>query len=188
MKKVTLGPQRLMYPRPALLVGATVNGKPNFMTVGGGGVASGEPPMISLPIRHPCHTLKGIMQNREFSINTPSVDLVKETDYCGMVSGAKVDKVKNCGFDLFYGRLGSAPLIAQCPINLECRLAHALTLGSHCLVIGEVVESHVSEECMIGDELDARKINALIFNMEQKRYFSFGEAVGDAWQVGKQLK
>lgn len=188
MNKVTLGPQRLMYPRPALLVGAMVNGKPNFMTVGGGGVASGEPPMISLPLRHPCYTLKGIMQNRAFSINTPSVDLVQETDYCGMVSGAKVDKVKACGFNLFYGKLESAPLIEQCPINLECRLAHTLTLGSHCLVIGEVVESHVSEGCMNGDELDAGKINALIFNMEQKRYFSFGAAVGDAWSVGKQIK
>jgi flavin reductase (DIM6/NTAB) family NADH-FMN oxidoreductase RutF len=177
-----------MYPRPALLVGAMVNGKPNFMTVGGGGVASGEPPMISLPIRHPCYTLKGIMQNREFSINTPSVDLVKETDYCGMVTGAKIDKVKNCGFNLFYGKLESVPLIEQCPINLECKLAHTLTLGSHCLVIGEVVESHVSEGCMIGDKLDVGKINALIFNMEQKRYFCFGEVVGDAWHVGKQLK
>ena len=188
MLKVKFGPQRLMYPRPVFLVGAVVDGKPNFMTVGGGGVASGEPPMISLPIRHPCHTLKGIMQKRCFSINTPSVDLVKETDYCGLVSGSKVDKVKTCGFKLFYGELDSAPLIEQCPINLECKLAHVLTLGSHLLVIGEVVESHVDEDCLIGDKPDVRKINAMIFNMEQQLYLSFGDIIAKAFSIGKELK
>lgn len=67
MVKVTMRPERLMYPRPTLLVGANVDGKANFMAVGGGGVANGEPPMISVPIRHQRYTLKGILQNLTFS-------------------------------------------------------------------------------------------------------------------------
>jgi len=188
MGKITLGPQRLMYPRPALLVGASVDGRPNFMTVGGGGVANGEPPMISVPIRHRRYTLKGILQNWTFSINTPSVDLVKETDYCGMVSGSDVDKVETCNFKVFYGHLGSAPLIEQCPVALECKVVHVLNLGSHCLVIGQVEESYVSEDCLTDGKPDATKINAIIYSLEQQLYLAFGQVIARAFSVGKELK
>lgn len=80
MGKALMGPQTLVYPMPALLVGANVDGKPNFMVVAWGGIANGEPPMISVAIRHQRYTLKGIRQNMTFSVNIPSVDLVKETD------------------------------------------------------------------------------------------------------------
>jgi len=81
MAKVEMKPERWMYPSPTLLVGANVDGKANFMAVGGGGVANAGPPMIAVPIRHHQYTLKGILQNLTFSINTPSIDLVRETDY-----------------------------------------------------------------------------------------------------------
>ena len=63
-----------------------------------------EPPTISVAIRHGRYTLKGIRQNMTFSVNVPSVDLVKETDYCGLVSGSKVNKVEACQFNVFYGK------------------------------------------------------------------------------------
>ena len=148
MGKVALGPQTLVYPMPAMLVGADVDGKPNFMAVAWGGIACGDPPMISVAIRHVRHTLKGIRQNQTFSVNIPSVELVKETDYCGMVSGSKADKVRACRFEVFYGKLGNAPLIGQCPVNLECRVVQILNLGSHSLVIGRIEETYVSEECL----------------------------------------
>ena len=77
MGKVALGPQTLVYPMPAMLVGADVDAKPNFMTVAWGGIACGDPPMISVAIRHVRHTLKGIRQNQTFSVNIPSVEQVK---------------------------------------------------------------------------------------------------------------
>ena len=93
MAKVLMGGQTMLWPMPALLVGANVDGKPNFMAVAWGGVADGQPPMVSVAIRHQRHTMRGIMQNLTFSVNVPSGNLVKETDYCGIESGAKVDKV-----------------------------------------------------------------------------------------------
>jgi flavin reductase (DIM6/NTAB) family NADH-FMN oxidoreductase RutF len=188
MAKVMLYPERLMYPRPTLLVGANVNSKANFMAVGGGGVANGEPPMIAVPIRHPCYTLKGIRQNMTFSVNTPSVDLVKETDYCGIVSGAKVDKVAICKFEIFYGNLGSAPLIEQCPVNLECKVLHILNLGSHSFVIGRVEGTYVSENCLTKSKPDVNKIKPLIFNRESDEYIAFGETVAKAHHIGQELK
>jgi flavin reductase (DIM6/NTAB) family NADH-FMN oxidoreductase RutF len=188
MGKVTLGPQTLVYPMPALLVGANVEGKPNFMAVAWGGIACGDPPMISVAIRHGRHTLKGITQNRSFSVNIPSVEQVKEIDYCGTVSGSKADKARACRFEVFYGKIGNAPLIGQCPVNLECRVAQILNLGSHSLVIGHIEETHVSEDCLTGGRPDVDKIRPLTYvTSPAARYQGLGEVVGKAWSVGKRL-
>ena len=188
VKKVQFGPQKLVVPRPTFLVGAVVNGKPNFITIGGGGLANGEPPMICLPIRHHQYTLQGILGNRAFSINYPSVEQVKETDFCGMVSGRNVDKVAVCKFNIFYGKVEKAPLIEQCPVNLECTLMHTLNLGSHMLVIGQVEECHVNEDCLTDGKPDARKINAMVFDIEQGLYLAIGGIVAKAFSAGKELK
>jgi flavin reductase (DIM6/NTAB) family NADH-FMN oxidoreductase RutF len=188
MAKVSLRPERLWYPRPALLVGANYEGRANFMAVGGGGVVNGEPPMLGVLIRHHCHTLKGVRQSLTFSVNTPSVDLVRELDYCGIVSGAEVDKVKVCQFEVFYGSLGTAPLIEQCPVNLECRVLHILNLGSHAFIIGQVEGTYVAEECLTDGKPDVHKIQPLIFNIEVGEYISFGEVVAKAFSAGLELK
>ncbi len=187
MSKIKMTPQRWMYPRPTLLVGANINDKANFMAVGGGGVADAEPPMIGVPIRHHQYTLKGIYQNLTFSINIPSADLVKETDYCGIVSGSKVDKVKACKFKVFYGELQNAPLIEQCPINLECKVVHILNLGTHAFVIGEVKGTFISEECITDGKPDVKKINPIVFNLEMAEYSVIGQVIGKAWNIGKGL-
>jgi flavin reductase (DIM6/NTAB) family NADH-FMN oxidoreductase RutF len=188
MNKVALGPQTLIYPMPAMLVGANVDGKPNFMAVAWGGIACSDPPMISVAIRHARHTLKGIKQNQTFSVNIPSVEQVKETDYCGMVSGSRVDKVAACRFKVFNGRLASAPLIEQCPVNLECSVVQILNLGSHSLVLGRIEETHVSEDCLTKGKPDVDKIRPLAYvTSPAARYQGLGEVVGKAWSVGQKL-
>jgi flavin reductase (DIM6/NTAB) family NADH-FMN oxidoreductase RutF len=187
IKKVQLGAQKLVVPRPTFLVGAVVNGKPNFITIGGGGLANGEPPMICLPIRHHQYTLEGIMQNRTFSINYPSAKQVKETDFCGVISGRKVDKVAVCGFHIFYGKTDKAPLIDECPVNLECKLMYAMNLGGHMMVIGQVQEVHVNEDCFTDGKPDAKKIDAMVFDPEQGVYLSLGNVVAKSHSVGKEL-
>lgn len=188
MAKVTIRPDRYMYPRPTLLVGANVDGKANFMTVGGGGVANSDPPMIGIPIQHHRYTLKGILKNMTFSVNIPSADLVRETDYCGIVSGTEVDKVKICQFKVFYGNLQNAPMIEQCPINLECKVVHALNLGSHSFVIGQVEGTYATESCLTKGKPDVRKIKPLIFHLEAAEYLAFGEVVAKAYSIGRELK
>lgn len=187
MGKIKMQPERWMYPRPTLLVGANVNGKANFMTVGGGGVADAGPPMIGVPIRHFQYTLKGILENMTFSVNTPSVDQVKETDYCGIVSGAKVDKVRACGFKVFYGDLETAPMIEQCPLSLECKVVHVLNLGTHAFVIGEVKATYISEDCLTDGKPDVEKIRPMVFNLEVSTYSTIGGVVARAWSVGREV-
>jgi len=189
MNKTSIGPRTLIYPMPALLVGALVDGKPNFMTAAWGGIANSEPPMISVAIRHGRYTRKGITENLTFSVNIPSVDMVKAVDYCGITSGAKVDKVKACQFKVFYGKLDNAPLVEQCPVNLECRVVHILDLGSHSLIVGRIEETHVTQSCLTNGEPDVNKVKPLIYiTQPASQYQALGEIVAKAFSVGEELK
>ncbi len=189
MGKLLMGPQTLIYPMPALLVGANVDDKPNFMAVAWGGIANGEPPMISVAIRHQRYTLKGIKQNMTFSVNVPSTDMVSETDYCGIISGAKFNKAQVCRFKVFYGRLDKAPLIEQCPVNLECKVVHILDLGSHSLVIGQIEETHVSDNCLTDGKPDVSKIKPFIYTTSPaNQYQTLGKVIAKAFNIGKELK
>ncbi len=189
MAKVKMGPTTLVYPMPAFLVGADVDGKPNFLAVAWGGIACGDPPMVSVAIRHHRYTHRGIQQNQAFSVNIPSVDLVRETDYCGTITGSNVDKVAVCRFRIFYGKLAGAPLIEQCPVNLECRVVHILDVGSHWLVAGRIEETHVSEDCLTDGQPDIDKIKPLIYTEEPANcYQALGEVVGKAFSIGQELK
>jgi flavin reductase (DIM6/NTAB) family NADH-FMN oxidoreductase RutF len=186
MTKKKLGPQPMVWPHPTVLVGAMTDGKPDFAAVAWTGVAASNPASVTIALQPHRYSLKGIYQNRTFSINIPSVDLVKETDYCGLVSGADTDKVKDCKFKVFYGNLKTAPLIEQCPINLECEVSHILNLGSHHLVVGKVVETYLSEECLTDEKPDIKKVNPFIFG--PMKYYAIGEAFADAFKVGWEIK
>ena len=107
MGKVQMGPQTWIYPMPVLLIGTVVGGRPNFMAAAWCGIANGTPPMVSVAIRHGRYSGEGVKRSRAFSVNVPSEDLVKETDYCGIVSGAEADKAAVCGFGVFYSKSGS---------------------------------------------------------------------------------
>ncbi len=189
MSKILMGPKTLIYPMPTLLVGANVDGKPNFMAVAWGGIANGDPPMISVAIRPQRYTHRGITQNLTFSVNVPSTGLIREVDYCGIVSGSEVNKVEVCQFNVLYGKLGNAPLIEQCPINLECKVEHILELGSHSLIVGRVEETHFSESCLTDGKPDVNKIKPFVFTADPARqYQAFGEVMGRAFSIGRELK
>ena len=189
MGKMLMGPRTLIYPLPVVLVGANVDDKPNFLAIAWCGIVNSEPPMVSVALQHHRYTHRGITQNLTFSVNVPSTDLVRETDYCGLVSGAKVNKVEVCKFKVFYGKLGSAPLIEQCPINLECKVAHILDLGSHSLFIGKIEETHVSEDCLTDDKPDVNKIKPFAFITQPARqYQAMGEVVAEAFSAGRELE
>jgi flavin reductase (DIM6/NTAB) family NADH-FMN oxidoreductase RutF len=189
MSKTLMDPKNLFYPKPVFLIGANIDGKPNFMVVATGCAACADPPMVCISMRPRNYTLKGIRQTLTFSINLPSADLIRETDYCGLVSGSEVNKVKVCQFKIFYGRLGNAPLIEQCPVNVECRVVNILDLGSHSLIIGNIQETYVSDECLIDKTPDFNKINPLIYTQSLiKQYHTLGAVTAQAHSIGNELK
>ena len=189
MNKIRKGPQTWLYPMPALLIGATVKGRPNFMTAAWGNIANAEPPMVCVAVRRSRYTRGGIEVGDGFSVNVPSTSQAREVDFCGIESGSKVDKVERCGFTVFYGENKSAPLIEECPVNLECVVQHIVELGTHSLVIADITETHISEDCMSGDTVDVTKVDPLVYVTSPARtYAHVGEAVGEAFSVGLSLK
>ncbi len=186
MAKKKLGPITMLWPHPTVLVGAVTDGQPDFAAVAWAGVACSNPASISIALQPHRHTLKGIYQNRAFSINIPSQNQVKEADYCGLVSGKDADKVKDCKFKLFYGNIKAAPLIEQCPINMELEVTNILVLGSHHLVVGKIGEVYISEECLTDDRPDMDKVKPFVF--VPGKYYEVGEAFADAFKIGWEVK
>jgi flavin reductase (DIM6/NTAB) family NADH-FMN oxidoreductase RutF len=189
MAKLQITPSSVMSVNPVVLAGSVVNGKPNFMAVAWCSVADMTPPMIVMAIRTSRYTMKGIEENKEFSVNTPSVGLVKEADYCGLISGSRIDKTTVCGFGVFYGKLKTAPLIEQCPVNVACKLEKIVNLGSHSLVVGRVEETYLNEDCVKDGRVDVRKINPIVFaDGQPSEYCALGKNVGNPFEIGNVLK
>jgi flavin reductase (DIM6/NTAB) family NADH-FMN oxidoreductase RutF len=184
MEKITLGPMPFMSVMPTLLVGANVKGKPNYMTAAWATVACMAPPMVCVAINKMRYTAKGIEENKTFSLNVPSAKQVVETDHCGLVSGAQVDK--SGVFRSFYGKLKTAPLAEECPVNIECRLFKAVDCGSHLLYIGDVVEIHADKVCVTDGKPDITKINPIVY--AQSAYFAVGKQVDKAFSAGKKYE
>lgn len=182
MKK-KLGAMNCLYPMPTVLVGATVNGKPNFITIAHVGIVTMSAISISSHKGH--FTNAGIKENRTFSINIPAEELVKETDYCGLVSGR--DKDKASLFETFYGTLKTAPMIAGCPICMEVRLLRVLDFATHELFVGEVVETYADENVLTNGVVDFTKIKPMLFDMPSRQYWRLGAPFAKCWDVGKSL-
>jgi len=185
VNKVTKGPQTWLYPLPALLIGTVIDDKPNFMTAAWGSIANAEPPMLSVAIRRSRHTRSGIKLGGTFSVNIPSAAQARQVDFCGIESGSKTDKAGRCHFTVFYGELQTAPLIEQCPLNLECVVQHIVELGTHSLVVADIKQTHISEDCLTDGALDPMKVDPLIYmTSPARKYVRSGAVVGDAFSAG----
>jgi len=172
---------------PTTLVGTIVNGKPNFLAVAHVGILNhGTPQYLSIGLAKMHYSNAGILENRTFSICLPSEDLMVETDYCGIMTGKKTDKASL--FDLFYGELKTAPMIRQCPVNMELKLHDVLDFASHEIFVGELVQTHADDRVLTDGKIDIAKLRPLLFDMASMHYWRLGPPAGKCWNVGKALK
>lgn len=183
MKKIEIRRNTFLTPMPVVLVGAKVDGRVNFMAVGWVSRVNHKPPMVAVGINNGHHTPKGILETGEFSVNVPGAELLQATDYCGVVSGKTTDK--SGLFEVFYGKLEGAPMIAACPLNLECKLVRTVDLPTNHLFIGEIVGAHCDEELVTDGRPDIRKMNPFFLTMPDNRYWSVGDFLGSAWSIGR---
>jgi flavin reductase (DIM6/NTAB) family NADH-FMN oxidoreductase RutF len=186
MDKINLGSTVPAYPMPVSLVGTHVDGKPNFMTVAWFSMASYKPPRIAIVLGKNHYTNPGIKENKTFSVCLPSEDMAEVTDYCGIVSGKKTDKSKV--FDLFYGELETAPMIKDCPLNVECKLMEIVESESSEIFIGEIIGTYTEERFLSEGKLDFEKMKPLILSQPDTSYWRLGEPFAKAWNIGKKYK
>jgi flavin reductase (DIM6/NTAB) family NADH-FMN oxidoreductase RutF len=187
MEKISIKPATYLFPMPTTIVGANVNGKANYLTIAYCGTVQAEPPMLSVALNRHHYTNTGIRENRTFSVNIPPESMVEITDYIGIDSGRNVDKFAL--FDSFYGELKTAPMIGECPLNMECRLVQVVDIpGRDELFIGEIVNIYCSEEYLTMGLPDINKIRPIIFSCGDHKYWKLGEYLGQAWSIGKEFK
>lgn len=181
--KVSIGPKNCLYPLPTTLVGALVDEKPNYATIAHVGIM--DMGSISLGMGKIHCTNVGIKKNGTFSVNIPSQDLVKKTDFCGLVSGKKVDKTAI--FKTFYGKLQTAPMIEECPINMECELIKTVDFPTHDVFVGKVVNTYCNENVIDEGVVDIEKVQPILFVMHDRSYWKLGSRLAKAWDIGKDL-
>jgi flavin reductase (DIM6/NTAB) family NADH-FMN oxidoreductase RutF len=184
MEKTKFGPKTLLYPMPTTIIGANVKGKPNFLTIAWCGIIGINPAMISIALGKNHYTNPGIKENGTFSVNIPSEELVQITDYCGIASGKNKDK--SGLFDVFYGELATAPMIKECPINLECRVVKIIDdINSDEIFLGEIVETYCSPDYLTDDLPDMKKVKPILYSTQDKNYWKVGDHLGKAYSIGK---
>jgi flavin reductase (DIM6/NTAB) family NADH-FMN oxidoreductase RutF len=174
MQRRKISNQSFPYPMPMVVVSSVVDDRVNHMAVGWVTRANGSPPMLTVTINKGHHTTRGIVEHRAFGVSVPPIEAVAAVDYVGIDSGDSVDK--SGIFDLFYGSLEHAPLIATFPLCMACRLN---------LFVGEIVEAWVDEACVTNDKPDPEKMRLFCLTMPDNRYWSLGPYVAKAWGAGK---
>ena len=187
MDKKKIGANTYLYPMPTTIVGANVNDKANFVTIAYCGIIQHRPPMLAVSLGKIHYTNAGLKENRTFSVNIPSEDMVEITDYIGMNSGKTIDKSRL--FEIFYGKLETAPMIKEAPLNLECKLIKVLDFdGNSEVFLGEIVEAYAKEEILTNGLPDIKKLKPIIFSMHDNNYWQVGEHIGKAWQIGSECE
>jgi flavin reductase (DIM6/NTAB) family NADH-FMN oxidoreductase RutF len=181
--KVKLGVKNCLYPMPTTLIGAMVNGKPNYITIAHVGIM--ELASVSLGMNKNHYTNQGIRENKTFSVNIPSTRIVRETDYCGLVSGKDEDKAHL--FKTFFGTLETAPMIEECAVNMECQLAKMVDFPNHDIFNGRIVETYCDESVITDGNVDFDKLQPILFVMNEGSYRKIGSKIGKAWNIGKDL-
>ena len=184
--KIDLGAKVAPYPMPVVLVGANVKGKANFLAAAWFMAAGITPPKVAIALNKAHYTNQGIKDNKTFSVCIPSENIMKATDYCGIVSGLKADK--SGVFDVFYGKLKTAPMIIECPVNLECSLDKVVDNGSHEIFIGDIVSTFTEEKYLTAGAIDTKKVNSFMLSLNDRIYYALGEQKGRAWEAGKNYK
>lgn len=149
MSKQSWKPGNMLYPVPAVLITVTdKEGVPNIFTVAWTGTACSDPPMVTISVRPERYSHHMIEETQEFVINLTTRRLVFAADYCGVKSGRDTDKIKDMQLHLLPAEKVKAPLLAESPVNLECRVKETMRLGTHDMYLAEVLAVHADEAFM----------------------------------------
>ena len=169
----------MVYPLPAVMVSCgNASGEANIITIAWTGTICTNPAMLYISVRPERHSYPIIKESGEFVVNLTTEALVKETDYCGVRSGKDVDKWKE--MNLTKGNasaLSYAPIINECPVNIECKVEEIKELGSHDMFIARVVAVQVDEKYL--DETGKFNLNSAgLLAYSHGEYLSLGEKIG----------
>ena len=176
MTKIAWKPGTLLYPVPPALVSCGTLQRPNALTVAWTGIVCSDPAMTYISLRPSRFSYGLIRESGEFAINLTHAALTRAADYCGVRSGRDVDKFKQMGLEAEACTQISAPMIAQSPISLECRVEQILPLGSHDMFLSRIVAVNVREDLV--DDTGLHLERSALVAYAHGQYYVLGKQLG----------
>ena len=177
MEKISLKPGTLLCPVPAVMVSCGAMEKSNIITVAWTGILNTNPAMVYISVRPTRYSYNLIKEQKEFVINLTTKDLVKATDWCGVKTGAKVDKFKEMNLHKEKAKYVKCPMIKESPVSVECKVKEIKELGSHHVFMAEVLAINADEK-YINEKgaFDISKCDLIAY--ANGNYYSLGKKVG----------
>ena len=176
MAKIAKPGSTALYPVPAVMVTCGLQ-QANIITLAWVGTVCSDPPAVSISVRPERFSHRLLVEGGEFVVNLPRADQTSIVDYCGQVSGRDVDKWQACNLTSAPASKVGVPLIAECPVALECRVTRHLSLGAHDLFVGEILAVQVDEEVLTPQgHIDHELAQPLAY--AGGYYYHLGEQVG----------
>lgn len=135
----------LLGPLPSVMVSCGTLRAPNIITVAWTGIANSQPPVTYVSIRPERYSHRLIREGGCFVINLTPRSLIRACDFCGIYTGAKVNKFERLGLTPVPSPYVEAPMIGESPVSLSCRVREVISLGSHDLFLADVVGISAAE-------------------------------------------
>lgn len=177
MGKVTWKPGTFLYPLPAIMVSCGTMEKSNIITVAWTGILNTNPAMVYISVRTERYSYHLIKEQGEFVINLTNKNLVRATDWCGVKTGAKVDKFKEMKLHKEKANFVKCPMIKESPVSIECKVKEIKELGSHHMFIADVLAIN-SDEKYIDEKgaFDISKCDLIAYS--NGHYYQMGKKIG----------
>ena len=188
MAKTTWKAGTFLYPLPVVMVSCGTMEKSNIITVAWTGIINTDPAMVYISVRPNRYSHDLIINQGEFVINLTNERLTRATDWCGVRSGAKYDKFKEMNLHKEKAEFVKCPMIEESPVSVECKVKEVKSLGTHDMIIAEVLAIHPDEKYI--DEkgaFDISKCNLIAYS--NGHYYSLGRKIGKfGYSVQKKKK
>ena len=177
MSKVTWKSGTFLYPLPAVMVSCGNMEKSNIITVAWTGILNTNPAMVYISVRPTRYSYNLIKESGEFVINLTTKDLAYATDWCGVKTGAKVDKFAEMHLTKEKAKFVKCPMIKESPVSVECKVKEIKELGSHHMFVAEVLAINADEKYI--DEKGAFDISKCdLIAYSNGNYYSLGKKIG----------
>ncbi|MBQ3591566.1 MAG: flavin reductase family protein [Clostridia bacterium] len=167
----------LLAPVPAVMATVGTMDNANIITIGWTGIVNSEPPKTYISVRPERYSHELLLENGEFVINLVPAAMAEVCDYCGMVTGRKVNKWEKCGLTKEASATVAVPRIAQCPMALECRVTDVLKLGTHDMFLADITKV-VLDEALLDEEGKLDMARAALCCYAHGTYYAVGEMLG----------
>lgn len=177
MKKVSWKPGTFIYPLPAVMISCGDMENSNIITVAWTGILNTNPAMVYISVRPERYSYNLIKDSGEFVINLTNEQLAYATDWCGVKTGANVDKFKEMKLTKQKANFVKCPMIGESPVSVECKVKEIRELGSHHMFVAEVLSINADEKYI--DEngaFDISKCNLIAYS--NGHYYSLGKKIG----------